>query len=290
MTAIHAADRRLVDPDTAAAHGLRRISWGGVFAGVAVALAGNLVLNLLGVGIGAASLNPAGDGAASAAAVSMGAAAWWMGSGVVAAFAGGAVAARLAGPERRASGGWHGLTTWAMTTLIVFYLLTSAAGSVLGGVYGAVGGALSAAGGATAGAARTAVTAAAGLDDPFAAIEQQVREASGGQDPAALRDTAIATLKAAVTGGEADAAEARQRAAQALAAARQIPIDQASADVQRYEQQYRAAVETAKQQASEAAAATASAVSKGSLLAALSLVVGALAGWIGGAIGARRAV
>ncbi|TIU95222.1 MAG: PhnA-like protein, partial [Mesorhizobium sp.] len=83
----------------------------------------------------------------------------------------------------------------------------------------------------------------------------------------------------------ADAAEARQNAAQALATARGIPLEQATQQVTQMEQQYHQAVEQAQQQAAEAADAAASVVSTGALLAFVSLVLGAIAGWFGGRSG-----
>jgi len=48
-----------------------------------------------------------------------------------------------------------------------------------------------------------------GVDaDPFSDIEQSVRSTTGGNDPAALRDAAVVTVRAAVTGDQQKAQEA----------------------------------------------------------------------------------
>jgi hypothetical protein len=265
---------------------LNKVSWGAVLAGVVVALVTQLILNLFGIGIGAATLDPVSGDNPEAATFSIGAGIWWTLSGIIASLAGGYAAGRLAGKPKESTAGWHGLTAWAMTTLVIFYLLTSAIGGVLGGAYNTVAGALGTVAQGAGGAAQTAVQAAvpglAQATDPFAAIENQIRGASGGQDPAALRDTAVSSLRALVTGDEAEAADAREQAAQALAQARQIPIEQARADVQQYETQYRQAVDSARQQATEAADAAADAVSTGALFSAIGLVLGAIAAWFGG--------
>jgi hypothetical protein len=268
---------------------LNRISWGAVLAGVVVALVTQLILNLLGLGIGVATLDPGTGDSPSARAFSIGAAFWWTLSGIIAAFAGGYVAGRLSGRPQEATAGWHGLTAWALTTLVVFYLLSTAAGGVLGGIASTLAGA---AGGLarTAGAtAQTAVQAAAPelarVADPFGAIETQVRTATG-NDPAALRDAAVAALRAALTGDPGQAEQARMRAAEALARAQNIPVDEARSRVQQYEQQYRQAADRAKQQATQAADAAAAAVSRGALLGGLALILGAVAGWFGGRVGA----
>jgi hypothetical protein len=112
---------------------LNKIAWGAVFAGVVVALAIQLVLNLLGMGVGGATLNPLGDDSPSATSLSIGAGIWFAVSGILAALAGGYTAGRLAGVPNDSTAGWHGLTTWALATLVIFYLLTSTLGGILRG-------------------------------------------------------------------------------------------------------------------------------------------------------------
>ena len=183
------------------------ISWGAVLAGVVVALVAQLILNMIGIGVGASTLDPgAGPNEnPSAQGFSIGAGIWWTVSGIVASLAGGYVAGRLSGKPKPSTTSWHGLIAWALTTLVVFYLLTSAIGGLVGGAYrgltSAVGGAASTAGGAIQTAAQTAAPAlASGVADPFSSIEQSLRGVTGGNDPAAMRDAAVAAVRAAVTG------------------------------------------------------------------------------------------
>jgi hypothetical protein len=270
---------------------LNRISWGAVLAGVVIALVTQLILNMIGLGVGVATLDPAagaGDNP-SATSLSLGAGIWFVASGVIAAFAGGYAAGRLAGKPKESTAGWHGLTAWAVTTLVVFYLLTSTVGSLLGGAFSTVTSALGGASRTVGSAAQTAVQAAAPslsqASDPFSAIENQVRGATGGNDPAALRDAAITSIRAALTGDQAQAQAARDRAAQVLARAQNIPEDQARTQVQQYEQQYRQAVDRAKQQALQASDLAAKGVSRGALFGSLALLLGAIAAWFGGRTG-----
>src|SRR5258708_16854627 len=114
---------------------LSKISWGAVLAGVALALATHLLLNMLGIGIGAATLNPVEGDNPSAMSLSIGAGIWFALSTILAALAGGYAAGRLAGILRESTAGWHGLTAWALTTLVIFYLLGSTVGGLLGGAY-----------------------------------------------------------------------------------------------------------------------------------------------------------
>jgi hypothetical protein len=262
---------------------LNRVSWSAVLAGVVVALVAQLILNMIGIGVGASTLEP-GAGAdqnPSARGFSMGAAAWWTVSGILAALAGGFTAGRLSGEPKESTAAWHGLTCWAFTTLVVFWLLTSTIGGLLGGAYR---GLTDTAGGAIQTAAQTAAPALAAAS-PFEGVERAMRAAMGGNDPAALRDAAVAAVRAAGTGDAQQADAARTRAAEALAKAQNIPIEEARTQVRQYEQQLRQGVEATRREATEAAATAAKAVSRGALIGALSLLLGAVAAWFGGRMG-----
>ncbi|GGE53951.1 hypothetical protein GCM10007276_33830 [Agaricicola taiwanensis] len=269
---------------------INRVSWGAVFAGVALSLVTQLLLNMLGVGIGLATLDPATGDNPAASSFSIGAGLWFTVAGIIAALVGGYVAGRLSGKPKESTAGWHGLTTWALTTLVIFYLLTSTLGTVLGGTYrtmtDAFGAVASTAGSAAQTAAEVAGPNLGGITDPFASIENSVRSATGGNDPAALRDAAVAAVRAAVTGDQAQAQDARERAAQAIATAQNIPIEQARTQVTQYEEQYRQTVEQAQQRATEIADASAAVGSTAALLSALGLILGAIASWFGGRMGA----
>jgi len=265
---------------------LNEIAWGAVLAGVVVALVTQLLLNMLGLGIGIATLDPGTGDNPSATSLSIGAGIWWTLSGVLASLVGGYAAGRLSGRPKEATAAWHGLTAWAFTTLVIFYLLSSTVGGVLGGVYNTVSGALSGVGRTAASTMSVAAPALAQVSDPFSAIESSMRDATGGNDPAALRDTAISAVRAALTGDQAQAQEARERAAAAVARAQNIPIEEARQQVAGYEQQYRQAADQARQQATRAADTAARVVSRGALFGFFALALGALAAWFGGRAGA----
>jgi hypothetical protein len=254
---------------------INRVSWGAVFAGAALALVTQLIINMIGIGIGMATLDPGTADNPSAANFSITAAIWWLISGIIAAFVGGYAAGRLAGKPRESTAGWHGLVAWAATTLVVVYLLTSAVGSLVGGTFRTLT--------TTMGGVATAITQPVGnnANSAFAGIEQAIRNVTGG-DTGAARDAAVTAVRALLTGDPAQATQAREEAAQAIATAQNIPIDQARAQVQQYEQQYRQAVGNV----TEAADTATSAISWGALLSALALILGALAAWFGGRAGA----
>lgn len=123
----------------------RRISWGAIFAGTLVAIVTMLLLNLLGIGIGLGSINPV-DEVQPFSGLGTGAIIWWVVSNLIAIFAGGFVAGRLAGVPLRTSSTLHGILTWCLYTLISFWLLTTAIGSIISGVGSILSGAISAAG------------------------------------------------------------------------------------------------------------------------------------------------
>lgn len=258
---------------------MNKVSWGAIFAGVVVALVTQILLTMLGVGIGIATLDPGTADNPAASSLSIGAGIWYVVTGILASFVGGYIAARLSGKTTPTTGALHGLTTWAFTTLLVLYFLTSTIGGLVGGVFSGV---TSAIGGVGQTVAQTAAPALAN-SNPLDAIEGQVR--ATGTDPEALQANAVNALRALATSDEAGAAEARTQAAQALSQARGIPLDQAQTQVAQIEQRYRDTVASAKQTATEAAETAASVVSTGAILAFIALVLGAVAAWLGGRSG-----
>ena len=234
---------------------------------------------MLGAGIGVATLDPGTSDNPAASTFSIVAGLWYVLSGILAAYVGGYIAARMSGKTIATAGALHGLTTWAFTTLLVLYLLTSTVGSLVGGVFS---GLTTAVGGVGQTVAQTAAPIIAS-SNPLDALESQVR--ATGTDPEALNSAAINAVRTLVMGDATSADNARQQAAQALASARSIPIDQATARVTEIEKEYRAKLDEAKQQAVEAADTAASVVSTAALMAFVALVLGAAAGWLGGRSG-----
>lgn len=255
---------------------INRVSWGAIFAGVVVGLVVQVLLTMLGLGIGVASLTPA-NGDASTISIASGI--WYVLAGIVAAFVGGYIAARMSGKTVATTGALHGLTTWAFTTLLMLYLLTSAIGGIVGGAFSGVSSAI---GGVSQTVAQAAGPSLADAN-PLDAIKSQIQ--ATGNDPEALNTAATNAMTALVTGDPAKADDARAQAAQALANARGIPLEQAQQQVAQMEQQYHQTIDEAKAMASRAASTAKSVVSTGALLAFAALVLGAIAGWLGGRSG-----
>ena len=243
-------------------------------AGAALALVAQLVLYMLGIGIGAATLDPTSNGNPSATSLSIGAGIWFAVSGILAALIGGYAAGRLAGKPEQTPAGWHGLIAWAVSTLVIFYLLTTAVGSIVGGTLSTLASVAT-----TASSVVQTTASKSDSGDSFSAIEDALRQGTGS---AGLSDATVSAVRTALTGTEEQSGEAREQAAQAIAQSQSIPIEQARTQVAQYEQQYQDAKQTATQVAETATNATSTAA----LFGAISLILGAVAAWFGGRKGA----
>src|SRR3954468_20621605 len=255
---------------------LNRVSWGAVLAGVVTALVVQLLLNMLGIGIGLGTLSAAGGDNPSPTTLSVGAGLWWTLTGIVASFLGGAMAGRLAGKPSASTGGWHGVVAWAATTLVISYLLTTALGGVLCGAFSVLGNAASAVGRSVS----SAVPAVAQAGDPFAGIERQVRAATAGNDPAALRDSVVAYVRGTVTGDQAEAQAARGQAVDALARTANISPEEAGKRIDEWQQQYRPTAEQAERKARGAAETAREAGLRAGLFGFLARGLGGGGGWV----------
>jgi len=185
---------------------LHSVSWGAVFAGAVIALVAQVILNMVGLGIGLSTVDPAGNGTPTAGSLSSGAGIWFVISGILASAAGGWLAGRLSGKPANTTTAYHGLIAWAVSTLVVVYLLSSAVGGVVSGASSAVSSTLGGAGNLIGGSVKTAAQAAApslpGMNNPLSNIESEVRNGTG-NDPASLKNAAVSAMRAAVTGDAA---------------------------------------------------------------------------------------
>jgi hypothetical protein len=93
-------------------------SWSAVFAGVIAALVFQVLMVMIGLGLGMLSVDvPTAESAPKA--VSWAVFAWWAVSGVMSAFLGGWVAANFSDTFTAEGRATHGLMAWALATLIV---------------------------------------------------------------------------------------------------------------------------------------------------------------------------
>ncbi len=111
---------------------LNRISLSAIIAGVAVALVFQLALNLLGISLGANSINPLTEQNPIDTRIALPAVLWIVASALISLFAGGYVASHMAGSVEREDGVLHGISAWAIATIISLAFMTSAIGSIVG--------------------------------------------------------------------------------------------------------------------------------------------------------------
>jgi ElaB/YqjD/DUF883 family membrane-anchored ribosome-binding protein len=110
----------------------KKISWSSIWAGALVGILVLILLNLLGIGIGFGSLDIREENN-PAQGLGIGAGIWYFLSSLIALYAAGWVAGRLAQTRRLFDGALHGVLTWCVITLASLYFLTTTIGSIIGG-------------------------------------------------------------------------------------------------------------------------------------------------------------
>jgi hypothetical protein len=268
-----------------------RLSWGAIFAGVVIAVAVQLVLGILGAGIGLTMVDPVEGTTPGAAGFGIGAGIYWLVTTVLALGAGGFAAARVAGVHERFDALVHGLVVWGVTLILTLYLLTSAVGGIIGGAFRTVG-AVAGAAGSTVGAAAPAAASVAGIDANDVRSEAAAYLSDAPNDPAQMTpeqpQKEIARELPALARGGTDGQQAERRIVDIVAAQRKISRPEAQAQVTRAKQQFAATkektIETAKSATDKAAGAAAGT----SFVLVLALLVGAAASGFGATAATRR--
>jgi len=279
---------RIVATEHLASGPRKRISWGAVIAGVVLALAIHMILSMLGLGIGLTTVEPATGGTPDATSLGIGAAVWWVVSSLIAAVAAGYVAARLAGVYNRRDGVLHGLVAWAAMILLSVWLLSSLAGSALGGAFNIMSNAVSGAANAVSQAVPQ-VANAAGLSPEQ--VQQQVDDLLRSNNAPASREAAkdeLVSIMGRVLTGQQDVEQARQRAVEIVSQQAGIPPEEAQARIQQLEDRATQMRQQAEETARQAAETTAHSLSSASLWSFGALALAAIAAAIGGAAGTRR--
>ena len=270
-------------------HTHRRISWAAIFGGVVLVVAVQLLLSMLGAGIGLGTVNVNAGSTPDASSFGIGAGVWWVVSSIIALGFGGYVAAWLAGIELRWDGLLHGLVTWGIATLLTIYLLSSAVGGIIGGGFSALGSVTSAAGSGIKNAAT-----AAGVSPDMVQQQAQSYLKPANPDPATMTpqdaQKQVVTNLATYAKGGPDAPAAKQQVIAIMAAQQHISTDDAAKQFDTNEAKLKQdkdqAIRTAKNAADESAAAA----SKTAFAGFGDLLLGAIAAAIGGALAVQRRV
>ncbi len=258
----------------AAPAALRRVSWGAIFAGTTVALVLGVTLNLLGLGIGAATVNPLQE-QQPFSGLGTGAMIWMVVANLLALFAGGWVAGRMAGLPRRFDGALHGIVAWGLTTFVTLFFLASAAGRMIGGVVGLVGEGLQATG-------QGAAAVAQAIAPQEAQVEQLRTEAR--QSLSQLKDDP--KVEELLQGLVRQDASARPALIALLAQRTDMSQEQARTTVDGWVARIDQLQGQAAQAVEQAGAAAARAVTTAAIWGFVGLLLGGIAAGAGGALGA----
>ncbi len=285
------ADDRLGPP------AVRRISWGAIVAGVVVVLVVQMALMLLGLAIGTATIDPATADTPTASTLGVSGGIWWLASTAIAVFVGGWVAGRLAGMPSRTDGTLHGVVTWAVSTLIAIYLLSTAIGGLVGGAFGALGSAAQAVGQGTQSLASTAMQVvpddirnqAESLFDRAPAVAGQVQGEAQQAQQAAGGGSMVEAVQRVVRGVQEGASpQDRDAALNVISQQAGIPREQAEQRLEQFQTTYNEYAQRAEQETRQAAQAAAETVSQVSFWSVVALILGAVLAALGGSLGTPR--
>lgn len=118
-----------------------KISWPAIFSGVLVTAVSQLLLSLLGVGIGFATIDPVSEqdpmkGIGIASVI------WWSVTMFISLFIGGWTTGKVYSSKIKGERTIHGLLTWSTFTVFSFLMLTTSIGVLISGAGNIVGSAL----------------------------------------------------------------------------------------------------------------------------------------------------
>jgi hypothetical protein len=160
-----------------------KVSWGGIWGGVLLAVGLLILLTALGLAVGVSAVQP---GETEASTLGTGAGIWAAASLLLALFIGGFVATRIGAITDRATGFFEGALVWVVSILLMGYVASSGIGMLAGGAFKMIGGASQAIGSVMQSQGGGSVDVSGGVDqilqrlrDPSTA--QQIAQATGMQ-------------------------------------------------------------------------------------------------------------
>ncbi len=180
--------RRIAYPAALRADGMR-VSWGGIFGGVLVAVGFLLLMTALGLAVGISAAQP---GETEASALGTGAGIWAGVSLLIALFIGGMVSTRIGAIFDGTTGFFEGALVWVVSVLLMLYFASSGIGMLAGGAFKMIGGAAQALG-------SVVQTSGGGNVDMSGSVDQMIQR---------LKDPKTAQQIAAATGMEASEVQA----------------------------------------------------------------------------------
>jgi hypothetical protein len=279
---------------------VRRVSWGAIFAGLVVTMVVQMMLTLLGIAIGAATVSPL-EQQNPTQGLALGSAIWLLASSLIAVWVGACVAGRLSGGPQRADGMIHGIVTWSASTLATLAMLATATGALLGGAGALLGGALASSkndSGVTSSAMNSVGQSLREIFPPASKVLPPTGrpgsgETAGGQPTGgkltslAVQDPQIGTILARLEsrGGVAQSPQDRDQLVNVLTSRHNVSQPEAVAMVNQWDQQFQQVKSQTTQKAREAGDTAARGISQGALWGFIALVLGLLVaawgGWAG---------
>ena len=170
--------RRIAYPAILRAEGMK-VSWGGIFGGVLVAIGLLLLLTALGVAVGISAAQP---GETQASTLGTGAGIWAGLSLLVALFVGGMVSTRIGAISDGATGFFEGALVWVVSILLMLYFASSGVSMLAGGAFQMVGGAAQAMGSVMQGGGGAGVDVSGSVDQ----IVQRLKDPKTAQQIASV--------------------------------------------------------------------------------------------------------
>jgi hypothetical protein len=277
---------------------MRRISWGAIIAGTMLVVVLQIMLGLLGVAIGLTVIDPAANDTPSAFALASGSGIWALVMVLLSTFAGGWTAAWLAGSPSNINGALHGLVTWATSTLLAVWLLTSGATAVLSGALGAFSSAVQGVSQAVQTVVPDSLSALPGdlerdarqllergaeqAQDTAQQAGQQGQQAAQQAQQATGEEDFLAAAQEIVAGVQEGATpEQRQAAVQLTSQRAGISEEEANQRLDQFQTSYNEAIAQAEQAAQGAADALAGTAFTTFVVLLLGLLAGGAGGWLG---------
>lgn len=263
---------------------IRRVSWGAVLAGVVVAFAIGLLLNVLGLAIGLSTVDPAQEAGNAAEGLAIGALIWAIVASLIALFAGGWVAGHLAGVPARLDGALNGLVTWGLVTLLTLWFVTMGVGAIINTTFSALGNAI--------GAVGSALPTAAGIVADRPTTNAEVRDLLNAATPQVMTEpdaeeeivrAATDFISAIGTANEAAALAELRTTITNNTTLSEAEIDSAISDI-------RACCVPARESVVQTAEQTADVVAQTALATFAALLAGAVAAVVGGLLGTPAAL
>ena len=278
-------DEIVIENGATAPSWVKRVSWGAIFAGLFVTIVVQIMLTLLGVAVGLATVHPTQEQEPAHGLV-IGSAIWLVVSSLASIWIGSCVAGRLSGGPQRADGLLHGIVTWSVSTVAMLALMATSLGAALGGIGSLLASAVS-------GAESTLPSGIASLQQGIQEFAQQENLQPTGRTENENQGNSLTSmaaqdpkLGAAVARMEAQRSpEARERVISILTTQHGMEQSQAEDMVNQWDQQIQQTKAQVGQKVREFGEKAAHGLSKGALWGFVAMFLGLLTaawgGWAG---------